>query len=179
MWWNSSAHSLQLCDSVRLHNCSLPGSSVHGILQARILEWVALVHSRRSSRPRDGTQVSCVSCISRQILYHCATWETLIILWDKSLYADVRIRTVQADSVTHFLIKKRCIFFLLFSYGSYTHVELSWSNFIKGESLNFPGGAVVKNPPANAGDARNTVSIPGSGWSHGGENGNPLQYSSL
>ena len=44
-----------LCNPV---DCSLPGSSVHGILQARILEWVAISFSRGSSRPRDGTQVS-------------------------------------------------------------------------------------------------------------------------
>ena len=46
---------LTLCDAV---DCSLPGSSVHGILQARILEWVAISFSRRSSRPRDRTWVS-------------------------------------------------------------------------------------------------------------------------
>ena len=51
-------------------DCSPPGSSVHGILQARILEWVAISFSRGSSQPRDQTQVSCVSCIGRQILYH-------------------------------------------------------------------------------------------------------------
>ena len=39
-------------------DCSPPGSSVHGILQARILEWVAIPFSRRSSQPRDQTQVS-------------------------------------------------------------------------------------------------------------------------
>ena len=43
---------------------SLPDSSVHGILQARILEWVAMPSSRGSSRPRDQTHVSCVSCIA-------------------------------------------------------------------------------------------------------------------
>ena len=37
-------------------DCNLPGSSVHGILQARILEWVALAFSRESSQPRDRTQ---------------------------------------------------------------------------------------------------------------------------
>ena len=42
-------------------DCSLPGSSVHGILQARILEWVAIPFSRGSSRPRDRTCVSYVS----------------------------------------------------------------------------------------------------------------------
>ena len=40
----------------------------------------------------------------------------------------------------------------------------------------FPGGAVVKNPPANAGDARDVGSIPGSGRSPGVGNGNSLQY---
>ena len=43
-----------LCDPM---DCSPPGSSVHGILQARILEWVAISFSRGSSRPRDRTQV--------------------------------------------------------------------------------------------------------------------------
>ena len=41
-------------------DCNLPGSSIHGIFQARILEWVAISFSRRSSKPRDRTQVSCV-----------------------------------------------------------------------------------------------------------------------
>ena len=45
-------------------NCTLPGSSVHGISQARILEWVAISYSRESFWPRDGTHVSCVSCIT-------------------------------------------------------------------------------------------------------------------
>ena len=43
---------------------SPPGSSVHGILQARILEWVAMPSSRGSSQPRNQTHVSCVSCIA-------------------------------------------------------------------------------------------------------------------
>ena len=42
-------------------DCSLPGSSVHGISQARIMEWVAISFSRGSSRPRDRTQVSCIA----------------------------------------------------------------------------------------------------------------------
>ena len=48
-------------------DCSPPGFSVHGIFQTRIREWVAISSSRRSSRPRDWT---CVSCIGRWILYH-------------------------------------------------------------------------------------------------------------
>ena len=42
-------------------DCSPPGSSVHGILQARVLEWVAIPFSRGSSQPRDQTQVSCIA----------------------------------------------------------------------------------------------------------------------
>ena len=45
-------------------DCNPPGSSVHGILQARIWEWVAMPSSRGSSWPRDRTQVSWVSCIA-------------------------------------------------------------------------------------------------------------------
>ena len=43
----------------------------------------------------------------------------------------------------------------------------------------FPHGSMIKNPPANAGDARDTGSIPGSGRSPGEGNSNPLQYSCL
>ena len=52
---------LTLCDPM---DCSPPGSSVHGILQARTLEWVAISFSRRSSRPRARTKGSCGSCIA-------------------------------------------------------------------------------------------------------------------
>ena len=51
------------------------GSSVHGILQARMQEWVAISSSKGSSWPRDRTCVSYVSCTGRQILYHCTAWE--------------------------------------------------------------------------------------------------------
>ena len=54
---------------------SPPGSSIHGILQARILEWVVISSSRGSSQPRGRTHISCISCNGRQVLYHCATWE--------------------------------------------------------------------------------------------------------
>ena len=47
------------------------------------------------------------------------------------------------------------------------------------EALGFQGGTVVKNPPANAGDARDVGLIPGLGRYPGGGNGNSLQYSSL
>ena len=59
-----------LCDPM---DCSLPGSSVHGILQARILEWVAISYSRGSCHLRDRTNIFCISCFGRQILY---PWES-------------------------------------------------------------------------------------------------------
>ena len=60
---------------------SPPGSSVLGIFQARILEWVAMPFSRGSSQPRDRTRVSYVSCIGRWVVVvvvvftTSATWE--------------------------------------------------------------------------------------------------------
>ena len=47
-------------------DCSPPGSSVHGISQARILEWVAISSSRGSSQPRDQTCISYSSCIASE-----------------------------------------------------------------------------------------------------------------
>ena len=65
----SSVSCSVVSNSLRLHDWRPPGSSVHGILQARILEWVAIPFSRISSWSRDQTQISCVagrffSCLS-------------------------------------------------------------------------------------------------------------------
>ena len=51
-------------------NCSPPGSSVHGVFQAIILEQVAISYSKGSSPPRYRICVSCISCIVRRFLYH-------------------------------------------------------------------------------------------------------------
>ena len=72
----------QLCPALcEPMDCSPPGSSVHGIFQPRILEWVAISYSTGSSWLRYQTHVSCISCISRQILHHWATWEALEV-WE-------------------------------------------------------------------------------------------------
>ena len=68
---------LILCDPM---DCSPPSSTVHGMFQARILEWVVTSFSRGPSQSRDQTQVSCISCTGRQILYHCATCQAT--RWD-------------------------------------------------------------------------------------------------
>ena len=70
------SHSV-VSDSLHPIDCSLPGSSSHGISQARVLEWIAITFSRGPSWPRNQTCMSCISCIGRQILYHWATWEAL------------------------------------------------------------------------------------------------------
>ena len=65
------AQSLELCPTLSdPMDCSPPGSSVHGTLQARTLEWAAMPSSRGPSRPKDGTRVFYVSCFCRQVLYH-------------------------------------------------------------------------------------------------------------
>ena len=61
-----------LCSSI---DCSPPGSSVHGIFQARILEWVAISSSGGTSWPRDRTWVSYFSCIGSGFFTTSATWE--------------------------------------------------------------------------------------------------------
>ena len=63
-------------DSLQPMDCSPPGSSVHGILQARILEWFVMLSSRGSSQPRFWTYISSVSCIVGSFFTHWATWET-------------------------------------------------------------------------------------------------------
>ena len=101
-------------------DCSLPGSSIHGIFQARVQEWVAISFFRGSSRPRDRT----------------------------------RSPALQADALPSEPPAKPnlCI------------------------CVGFPGGTVVKNPPAKVAVA---VSVSESGRSPEEGNGNPLQYSCL
>ena len=54
---------------------SPPGFSVHGIFQARLLEWVAISLSKGSSPPRNQTHIFYVSCNGRQVIYPSTTWE--------------------------------------------------------------------------------------------------------
>ena len=73
-WWCFSQWVMS--DSCHPMHCSLPGSSVHGILQARILEWVTISFFRGSSWPRNGTQVSCMA----------GRFFTCLQLWGKPSY---------------------------------------------------------------------------------------------
>ena len=78
-WMACSAvlcHAAQSCPTLwDPVDCSPPGFSVHGVLQARILEWVAMPPFRGSSEPRDQTHVSFISCVGRWVPTTNTTWE--------------------------------------------------------------------------------------------------------
>ena len=82
-WLHAQLSSVQSLSHVQLFTApwtvGTQGSSVHGIFQARTLEWGAISCCRGSSPPRDQTQVSSVSCSSRQILYHGAIKEAQMV----------------------------------------------------------------------------------------------------
>ena len=83
------AKSLQSCPILcNAMDCSPPGSSVHGIPQTRIQDWVAISFSMGSSQARDQT---CISCLGRQILYYWAPWEAhlLCLPWAKMKWSHV------------------------------------------------------------------------------------------
>ena len=74
------AKSLQSCPTLwDPMDCSLPGSSVHRILQARKLQWVAMLSSRGSFPPRDQTHISCDSCIASWFFTTEPLWNTLCV----------------------------------------------------------------------------------------------------
>ena len=91
-----------LCDPM---DCSLPGSSVHGIFQARVPEWVAISFSRGSSQPRDWTQVSHI--VGRRFtvwaLTRHNTFSDLIVKW--------KLR-VTKDTIIDLLHLEDCILFI-------------------------------------------------------------------
>ena len=73
-----SGSGVSKCD---LMDCSPPGSSVHGILQATVLEWVAIYFSRGSSRPKDWTQV----CIAGRLFTVCTSELLYALLWSQKV----------------------------------------------------------------------------------------------
>ena len=86
-----------LCDPV---DCSLPGSSVHGILQARILEWVAISFSRGSSQPRDQSQVSRIAgrCFTLWLLSFKPTFRLSSFTFIKSLFSSSLLSAIKVVS---------------------------------------------------------------------------------
>ena len=111
MRWNWFENVLCCCLVTKLCltllDFSPPGSSVHGISLARILEWVAISFSRGSSWPWDRTQISC---IDRWILYHWATREawkcfvgfSKIFITYSSFYIIIKIYKTLDKTLLHF-----------------------------------------------------------------------------
>ena len=131
-------------------NSSPPGFSVHGVLQARILEWVAIHFSRGSSWPRNWTLVSCIAgrfFVIWEILHSCINYKKKLEV--RQMGALYMVNGCSMSSPPCF-------------FDPASQVAL-----------------VVKNPTAIAGDLRGLGSIPGSGRAPGGERGSPLQCSCL
>ena len=85
-WYLVTKLCLNLCNP---KDCSPPSSSVHGILQARILEWITIFCSRGSYWPQAQT---CISCIGRQILYHWATRKAHTNAWQFVTAQEIQTR---------------------------------------------------------------------------------------
>ena len=77
MYTHVCSVALGMSNSLQLYGLYLPGSCVHGIFQARVLEWVAISLSRGSFRPKDQIHIFSMSCITGRFFTHLATYETL------------------------------------------------------------------------------------------------------
>ena len=156
---------LTLCDPM---NYSPPGSSVHGIHQARDLKWVAMPSSRGSSWPRDHTLYAGAAADRNNVIANfCARHYSTNIVCIKSfnLYNYSLQWVVWVIDFTHEETEAQRRGEILLR----SHSKLRASQV----------AIVVKNLPARAGGTRGKGLIPGSGRSPGGGNGNPFQYSCL
>ena len=103
-----------LCDPMV---CSLPCSSVHGILQARILEWVAIPFSRGSSRPRNRTLVSCIAGSLSTVLWGKPY---LLLIPFIELTLDVSVKEYPFDSFLIQMLSREIAIFSCISSISFT-----------------------------------------------------------
>jgi len=98
-------------------DCSLPGSSVHGILQERILEWVAISFSREPSQPRDRTQVSHIADtlyrVSHQGSIYFGYQQLILTYWEFFMSSTQKLFTFPEMVSTCFFFKKFIYFFLI------------------------------------------------------------------
>ena len=171
-------------------DCSPPGPSVCGILQARILEWVAMPSFRESSWTRGQTCISYVSCIGRRFFIIGATWEalslcmcvcvcvcaqsclTLCDLVDRSPPGSTVHGTFQARILSG-LSFPTPLFMCICIQISQVYLYMDTEIYI---DMGFPRG---KEYTCNAGAAGDTGLIPRLGRSPGGGHGSSLQYSCL
>ena len=135
-------------------DCSLPGSSVHGILQARILERVAISSSRGSSWPRNWALDSVFPAFAGRFFtsgatsYQGSPFSLLILFFFTKIYFDKS--SLQPRSYLEFHVE------------NWFHLNKRDKLTCKKVHLDFPGSPVDGNPPANAWDMG---SIPGLGRS--------------
>ena len=107
------AKSLQLCPAFcDPMDCSSPGSSVHGILQARTLEWVVISFSKGSSQPRDQTLISYVPCIGSVFYTTSTPWEAQ---WNHSV-----LPLLCLPSFTHVIFKRIVLLVQLVAVGLFS-----------------------------------------------------------
>ena len=94
----------KLCLTLWPMDYSPPGSSIHGILKARILEWLAISLSQGSFWPRGWTHISC---IGRQILYHRATWEAKMKRYNFQVNREKWIKERRKSSIKKKAVKEK------------------------------------------------------------------------
>ena len=105
MWWWFSCWVMS--DSCNPMNCSPSGSSVHGIFQAKILEWVAIAFSRGSSWPRDWTQVSCMQADS--LLSELPMNSHVTNTHNKLSWKDIFFKIKSSMLLSHFSCVRLCV----------------------------------------------------------------------
>ena len=113
---------LILCDPM---DCSLPGSSGHGIFQGRILEWVAISFSKGSSWPRDQTPVSCMD---RWILYYCTTWEAHLQPTLQKYHTVVKVALI-LEHVNPFWLENSIFHIVLMPYEKHFFLSFGRDNY--------------------------------------------------
>ena len=154
-------------------NCSPPGSSVHGIFQAKILEGVAVSSSRGSSCPRDRTHVIHVSCIGRWILYHCATWNSGTYTWvcicSMHVFGDLIFQQLEPD------IEQQTGSKLAKEFIKVIYSHLAYLTFMQSTSWEMPVWIQHKLESRLLWEIKITFNMQLTGEG----NGNPLQYSCL
>ena len=161
---------LTLCDPM---DWSPPGSSVHEIFQARVLEWVAISFSKGSSQPRDWTQVPCTAS---RFFIDLATREAPTANNQKLINNIGQFR-----HILYVVYIVYCVPTVIYRKEDVVKKIIRKIKYIYSTTPSFSGfsGGTSQNLPANAGDIRDAGSVPGSGRSPGGGHSNPLQYSCL